>query len=226
MGVGGKGTGKSVRTRLSKLPFSKLPCRSSTMVRFPPPSLPNMLHTPHTMPLVAQSSATPASVAATHPCSASFLTIQGRQVRQGLSRGCSAIPLLHPLEKPQDSEEIWCDTCSATRVARQGVPAHVCNYVLHTPPHHGRSFKHVATRKIFRHCLKYVQSNFVPPRLLPNSCLLNPGRGPRSNRPSRFLKKFLVLSKGKATKFTRPQGLSKLTRFRNTENFKHQRFPE
>ena len=36
--------------------------------------------------------------------------------------------LFRPLEKPLDSQEICCDTCSATRVARQGVPAHVCNY--------------------------------------------------------------------------------------------------
>ena len=31
-----------------------------------------------------------------------------------------------------------------------------------------------------------VQSNSVPSRLLPNSCLLNPGRGPKSNRTSRL----------------------------------------
>ena len=37
----------------------------------------------------------------------------------------------HTRKKTQDSEEICCDTCSATRVARQGGPAHVCNYVVH-----------------------------------------------------------------------------------------------
>ena len=37
-----------------------------------------------------------------------------------------------------------------------------------------------------RNCLKYVQSNSVSSRLLPNSCLLNPGRGPESNRTSRL----------------------------------------
>ena len=37
-----------------------------------------------------------------------------------------------------------------------------------------------------RNCLKHVQSNSVPSRLLPHSCLLNPGRGPKSNRSSRL----------------------------------------
>ena len=50
----------------------------------------------------------------------------------------------------------------------------------------------------YRNCLKHVQSNLVPSRLLPNSCLLNPGRGPKSNRTS--------------------QGFSQLIRLRNTEN--------
>ena len=35
--------------------------------------------------------------------------------------------------------------------------------------------------------LKYVQSDSVPSRLQPNSCLLNAGRGPKSNRTSRLL---------------------------------------
>ena len=43
-----------------------------------------------------------------------------------------------------------------------------------------------------------------------------PGRGP--NRTERR-GSFLVLSKGKATNFGRTRGFSKLTRFRNTENF-------
>ena len=38
-----------------------------------------------------------------------------------------------------------------------------------------------------RNCLKYVQSNSVPSRLLPKSHLLNLGRGPKSNRTSRLL---------------------------------------
>ena len=44
----------------------------------------------------------------------------------GVWRDSAAAP-----EQFQDSEEICCDTCSATRVARQGVPAHVCNYEDH-----------------------------------------------------------------------------------------------
>ena len=40
--------------------------------------------------------------------------------------------------------------------------------------------------ELIRNCLKYVQSDLVPSRLLPNSCLLNPGRGPKSNRTSRL----------------------------------------
>ena len=68
----------------------------------------------------------------------------------------------------------------------------------------------------FRNFFKLVQSNSVPSRLLPNSCLQNPGRGPKSNRTSRLFP--VVLSKGKATKFVRTRGFSKLTRFRNTEN--------
>ena len=62
------------------------------------------------------------------------------------------------------------------------------------------------------HCLKHVQSNLVPSRLLPNSCLLNTGRGSKSNRTSR------LFPGSKATKFVRTRGFSKLTRFRNTEN--------
>ena len=51
-------------------------------------------------------------------------------------------------------------------------------------------------------------------RLLPNSGLLNPGRDPKSNRTSRLFPGSI----GKATKFVRTRGFSKLTRFRNTEN--------
>ena len=38
----------------------------------------------------------------------------------------------------------------------------------------------------YRNCFKYVRSNSVPSRVLPNSCLQNPGRGPKSNRTSRL----------------------------------------
>ena len=62
--------------------------------------------------------------------------------------------------------------------------------------------------------LKYVQSDSVPSRLLPNNCLPNPGRGPKPNRTLRLFRG----SKGKATKFVRTRGFSKLTRFRNTGN--------
>ena len=55
-----------------------------------------------------------------------------------------------------------------------------------------------------RNCFKYVRSNLVPSRQLPNSCLLNPGRGPKSNRTSRLFP--VALSKGKATQFVRTRG--------------------
>ena len=67
-------------------------------------------------------------------------------------------------------------------------------------------------------CVKHVRSNSVPSQLLSNSCLLNPGRGPKSNRTSRLFPVTVVFSKGKATNFVRTRGFSKLTRFRNTEN--------
>ena len=41
-------------------------------------------------------------------------------------------------------------------------------------------------QKYYRNCLKQVQFNSVPSRLLPNSCLLNPGCGPKSSRTSRL----------------------------------------
>ena len=67
-----------------------------------------------------------------------------------------------------------------------------------------------------RNCFKHVQYNSLPSRLLPNSCLLNPGRCPnRTELRGSFL---VFLSKGKATKFVRTRGFSKRTRFRNTEN--------
>ena len=50
-------------------------------------------------------------------------------MRQGLLGGVQRDTAATP-EKPQDSKEICCDTCSATPVARRGVPAHVCNYDL------------------------------------------------------------------------------------------------
>ena len=70
--------------------------------------------------------------------------------------------------------------------------------------------------RLNRNCLKHIRSNSVPSRLLPNSCLLNPGRSPKSNRTPRSLS--FPGSKGKATKFVRTRGFSKLSRFRNTEN--------
>ena len=66
----------------------------------------------------------------------------------------------------------------------------------------------------FRNCLQHVQSNSVPSRLLPNSCLLTPVAA--QNR-TEFRGSFLALSKGKATKFVQTREFSKLTRFRNTE---------
>ena len=36
---------------------------------------------------------------------------------------------------------------------------------------------YIHTYIYIRNCVKYVQSNMVPSRLLPNTCLLNPGRG-------------------------------------------------
>ena len=56
-----------------------------------------------------------------------------------------------------------------------------------------------------RNCLKYVRSNSMPSRLLPNS-------------RTELWGSFVVLSMGKATKFVRTWGFSKVTRFRNTEN--------
>ena len=35
---------------------------------------------------------------------------------------------------------------------------------------------YIAEEDFNRNCSKHVQSNLVPSRLLPNSCLLNPGR--------------------------------------------------
>ena len=79
--------------------------------------------------LVAQCGATPATVAATPPCSATpfrtqisvrHLPAQGGRCDTKRFWGCGATPVLK-------IQEISCDTCSATRVARQGVPAIVCN---------------------------------------------------------------------------------------------------
>ena len=84
--------------------------------------------------LVAQCSATPASVAATPPCSATPFQrrldvrhswrFKGNRCDRAFYRGCSVILLLH-LKNPRTLREF-----AATRVARQGVPAHVCNYAL------------------------------------------------------------------------------------------------
>ena len=86
----------------------------------------------HVSALVAQCSATPASVAATPPCSATPFQRQldvrhswqfkGDRCDRAVYRGCSAILLLH-LKNPRILRK-----SAATRVARQGVPAHVCNY--------------------------------------------------------------------------------------------------
>ena len=81
--------------------------------------------------LVAQCSATPASVAATPPCSATPFQTQisvrhlpaqgGGRCDTKILRGCSATPVLH-LQNAIKSRK-----SAATRVARQGVPAIVCN---------------------------------------------------------------------------------------------------
>ena len=81
--------------------------------------------------LVAQCSATPAIVAATPQCSATpFLTqisVRHLPVHGGgrcdtkIFRGCGATPVLH-LQNAIKSRK-----SAATRVARQGVPAIVCN---------------------------------------------------------------------------------------------------
>ena len=81
--------------------------------------------------LVAQCSATPATVAATPSCSATPFQTQisvrhlpaqgGGRCDTKIFRGCSATPLLH-LQNAIKSRK-----SAATRVARQGVPAIVCN---------------------------------------------------------------------------------------------------
>ena len=84
--------------------------------------------------LVAQCSATPATVAATPPCSAtpsapfqSQISVRHLPAQGGgrcdtkIFRGCSATPVLH-LQNALKSRK-----SAATRVARQGVPAIVCN---------------------------------------------------------------------------------------------------
>ena len=81
--------------------------------------------------LVAQCSATPATVAATPPCSATpfqtqisvrHLPVQGGgRCDTKIFRGCSATPVLH-LQNAIKSRK-----SAATRVARQEVPAIVCN---------------------------------------------------------------------------------------------------
>ena len=83
--------------------------------------------------LVAQCSATPATVAATPPCSATPFQTQisvrhlpaqgggGERCDTKIFRGCSATPVLH-LQNAIKSRK-----SAATRVARQGVPAIVCN---------------------------------------------------------------------------------------------------
>ena len=91
--------------------------------RFPVPV--RFLGHPVVWGLVAQCSATPASVAATPPCSATPFQRQldvrhswqakGDRCDRAFEGGCSAILLLH-LKKTQDSEEICCDTYSVTRV--------------------------------------------------------------------------------------------------------------
>ena len=81
--------------------------------------------------LVAQCSATPATVAATPPCSATPFQTQisvrhlpargGGRCDTKIFRGCSATPVLHL------QNDIKSRKSAATRVARQGVPAIVCN---------------------------------------------------------------------------------------------------
>ena len=81
--------------------------------------------------LVAQCSATPAIVPATPPCSATPFQTQisvrhlpaqgGGRCDTKIFRGCSATPVLH-LQNAIKSRK-----SAATRIARQGVPAIVCN---------------------------------------------------------------------------------------------------
>ena len=81
--------------------------------------------------LVAQCSATPASVLATPPCSATPFQTQisvrhlpaqgGGRCDTKIFRGCSATPVLH-LQNAIKSRK-----SAATRGARQGVPAIMCN---------------------------------------------------------------------------------------------------
>ena len=83
-----------------------------------------------TLGLVAQCSATPATVAATPPCSATPFQTQisvrhlrecgGKRCDTKILRGCSATPVLH-LQKRYKIQEISCDTCSATGGTRNRV---------------------------------------------------------------------------------------------------------
>ena len=103
--------------------------------------------------LVAQCSATPATAAATPPCSATPFQTQisvrhtpgtgGERCDTKIFRGCSATPVLHPAKRYK-IQEISCDTCSATRVARQGGtrnrvqlrwPQETSHKILHISPH-------------------------------------------------------------------------------------------
>ena len=91
--------------------------------------------------LVAQCSATPATVAATPPCSATPFQTQisvrqlpgqgGGRCDTKIFRGCSATPVLH-LQNAIKSKK-----SAATRVARQGVPAIVCSHPATFPKFKG-----------------------------------------------------------------------------------------
>ena len=91
--------------------------------------------------IVAQCSATSANVVATPRCSATPSQRQLDMRHPGSWRATGATGSFragvvryrcHTWKAPgiwgNLLRHVWRDTCSATRVARQGVPAHVCNY--------------------------------------------------------------------------------------------------
>ena len=83
----------------------------------------------HPDPIVAQCSATLASVVATPPCSTTPFQRQldmRHPCQLNSFRRYSALPLLH-LKNPRILRKSAASRV-ATRVARRGVPAHVCNY--------------------------------------------------------------------------------------------------
>ena len=78
---------------------------------------------------------------------------EGGRCDTKISRGCSATPVLH-LPKRYKLQEISCDTCSATRVARQGVPE-----ILPEGP--ARQID-VSRQKLSPHCLEAILTRSYP----------------------------------------------------------------